>query len=255
MLAVLLLATMIVALLLGGSPGRSAGSLRSPAAARAAASAPVAGRAALAANQADVTIPAQASTTPIPRAFLGLSTEYATLPLVEAHTTLYERVLSLLQVPGDGRFVLRIGGDSADHAIFDASADRLPPWAFPVTPSLVARTVAIIKDLRLRVILDLNTISTTARVTGVWIRSALAATNLARSLVAFEIGNEPDIYNRATWAGDLLAANPPSTLNQAVVSPVQLPDQITPTSYVRTYRAFARALASAAPDAALVAPA
>ena len=255
MLAVLLLATMIVALLLGGSPGRSAGSLRSPAAARAEVSAPVAGRAGLAANQADVTIPTQASTTPIPRAFLGLSTEYATLPLVEEHTTLYERVLSLMHVPGDGRFVLRIGGDSADHAIFDASADRLPPWAFPVTPSLVARTVAIIKDLRLRVILDLNTISTTARVTGVWIRSALAATNLARSLVAFEIGNEPDIYNRATWAGDLLAANPPSTLNQAVVSPVQLPDQITPTSYVRTYRAFARVLASAAPDAPLVAPA
>ncbi|MBV9192768.1 MAG: hypothetical protein JO168_01400 [Solirubrobacterales bacterium] len=202
-----------------------------------------------------MTIPTQASTTPIPRAFLGLSTEYATLPRVEQHTTLYERVLSLLQVPGDGRFVLRIGGDSADHAVFDASADSLPPWAFPVTPALVARTVAIIEDLRLRVILDLNTISTTAPVTGAWIRSALRAVSLARSLIAFEIGNEPDIYNRATWAGDLLAANPPSTLHQAAVNPLRLPDRITPTSYVRTYRAFARALASAAPDSALVAPA
>ena len=203
-----------------------------------------------------MTVPVQASTTSIPRAFLGLSTEYATLPLVEQDTALYERVLSLLQVPGDGRFVLRIGGDSADHAIFDPSADRLPPWAFPVTPALVARTVAIIKDLRLRVILDLNTISTTPRLTAAWVRAAMRASNLpAGSLAAFEIGNEPDIYNRATWASDLLAANPPSTLKQATLGPVRLPKLITPASYARTYQAFARAIASAAPDAPLVAPA
>lgn len=36
---------------------------------------------------------------------------------------------------------------------------------------------------------------------------------------------------------------------------MRLPDRITPSSYARTYRAFARVLASAAPDAPLVAPA
>ncbi|MBV8991585.1 MAG: hypothetical protein JO372_23735, partial [Solirubrobacterales bacterium] len=132
----MLLGTMIAGMLLAGTPGRSgAGLLGSPAAASAAVS-----RGTLAAGQAVVTVPARAPLTPIPRAFLGLSTEYATLPLVEQHTPLYERVLSLLHVPGDGRFVLRIGGDSADHAIFDSSTNRLPPWAFPVTPALVART-------------------------------------------------------------------------------------------------------------------
>jgi len=253
----LLLATMIAGLLLGGSPGGSgAGLLRSPAVASADVSAPAPGRPALGANRADVTVPVQARTSAIPRAFLGLSTEYATLPLVEQDTGLYERVLSLLHVPGDGRFVLRIGGDSADHAIFDPSTDGLPPWAFPVTPALVARTVAIIRDLRLRVILDLNTISTTPRSTGAWMGAALRAANLpAGSLAAFEIGNEPDIYNRKAFASGLLAANAPSTLKHANLSPLRLPKRITPASYARTYESFARSLASAAPDVPLVAPA
>jgi len=214
------------------------------------------GRSSLGPNQATVTIPTQESTSAIPRAFLGLSTEYATLPLVEQHTDLYERVLGLLHVPGDGRFVLRIGGDSADHAIFDSSTDVLPPWAFPVTPALVARTVGIIKDLRLRVILDLNTISSTPQATAAWVRASLRAHILpAGSFAAFEIGNEPDIYNRKAWEGDLLAANPPSALRRAALKPVRLPNRITASSYARTYAAFARALASAAPDAPLVAPA
>ncbi len=252
-----MLGMLIVGLLLGGSPDRSgAGSLGSPAVASADVSAPASGGPALGANRADVTVPGQARTTAIPRAFLGLSTEYATLPLVEQHTALYERVLSLLHVPGDGRFVLRIGGDSSDHAIFDPSADRLPPWAFPVTPALLARTVGIIRDLRLRVIIDLNTISTTPGLTGGWVRAAIRDANLpAGSLAAFEIGNEPDIYNRATWEHDLLAANPPSTLKQATLSLPRLPKRITPASYARTYEAFARALAPAAPDVPLVAPA
>ncbi len=245
---------MVIAGLSLGRPARSGNG--SPEAATADVAAPVAGTPAPGANQADVTVPAQARTTPIPRAFLGLSTEYATLPLVEQHTALYERVLSLLHVPGDGRFVLRIGGDSSDHAIFDPSGDRLPPWAFPVTPALVARTVGIIRDLRLRVIIDLNTVSTTPALTGGWVRAAIRDANLpAGSLLAFEIGNEPDIYNRATWAHDLLAANPPSTLKQATLNPVRLPKRITPASYARTYETFARALASPAPDVPLVAPA
>ncbi len=257
LLAALLLATTIAGLLLGGSPGRSgAGSLRSPAVVSADVSAPAPARPALGANRAEVTIPVQARTTAIPRAFLGLSTEYGTLPLVEQHTGLYERVLSLLHVSGDGRFVLRIGGDSSDHAIFDRSADLLPPWAFPVTPALVARTVSIIRDLRLRVILDLNTISTTPRSTGAWMGAALRAANLPPgSLAAFEIGNEPDIYNPKAFAGGLLRANPPSTLKKANLSPARLPKRITPVSYSRTYEAFARSLAPAAPDVPLVAPA
>ena len=245
LLATLLLGTMIVGLLLAGSPGRRGiGSLESPAAA----SADVSGRA-LKADQADVTVPAQAfrPLIPVPRAFLGLSTEYWTMPVDEHHTRLYERVLSLLHVPGDGRFVLRIGGDSSDYAVFDPKSRRLPPWAFPVTPALVARTVGIIKNLRLRVIIDLNTITTTPRLTASWVRAAVREANLPRgSLIAFEIGNEPDLYNRASWI---------ASLRHTSFDLRRLPQQITPASYARTYRAFAHALASAAPQVPLVAPA
>ena len=51
-----------------------------------------------------------------------------------------ERVLALMHVPGDGRFVLRIGGDSSDRSFWDPDIRRLPHWAFEVTPDFVERT-------------------------------------------------------------------------------------------------------------------
>ena len=55
-------------------------------------------------------------TITVPSSFFGLSTEYWTLPVDLRHIGLYRRVISLLQVPGDSPFVLRIGGDSSDQA-------------------------------------------------------------------------------------------------------------------------------------------
>lgn len=55
---------------------------------------------------AQATIAARAPEIDIPRSFLGFSTEYGTLPTDAAHIALYERVVSLVRVPGDGRFVL-----------------------------------------------------------------------------------------------------------------------------------------------------
>jgi len=57
--------------------------------------------------------------TPVPRSYFGLSTEYWALPLYAEHMALFERVLSLLQVRGviaDARFRRRelerfIGGE------------------------------------------------------------------------------------------------------------------------------------------------
>lgn len=234
--------------LLGASPGR--GAARSPAA-------PNAVRVRVVRAQAR--IPAQARLIAIPRAFLGLSTEYATLRLVERRAALYERVLSQLKVPGDGRFVLRIGGDTAEHAIFDPTTARLPPWAFPVTTALVANTVNIIRALRLRVIVDLNTISATAVRSAAWMRAVVRQADAEgappQSLLALEIGNEPDIYNRDLWWHNLKAAEPPSVIKKAGLSFPRLPSRITPTSYVRTYDRFARALAKGVPATPLVAPA
>src|SRR5579859_2820811 len=69
---------------------------------------------------ATVTLTGGAS-KPVPSSFLGLSAEYWTLPIWEQHPGLLERVLALIQAPGDGPLVVRIGGGSADHAFWEAT--------------------------------------------------------------------------------------------------------------------------------------
>ena len=59
----------------------------------------------------------KATTTPIPESFFGLSTEYWTLPVDERHLSPFGRVISLLDVPGNGPFILGVGGDSSDRAL------------------------------------------------------------------------------------------------------------------------------------------
>ena len=76
--------------------------------------------------RATVTIAPGARPIAVPRGYFGLSTEYWTLPFFARHVTELERVLSLLHVRGSGPFVLRVGGDSADHTFWIARARRLP---------------------------------------------------------------------------------------------------------------------------------
>jgi len=53
--------------------------------------------------------------TPVPRSFLGVSTEYWSLPLYARHLTALARVLGMLRAPGDGPLIVRVGGASADR--------------------------------------------------------------------------------------------------------------------------------------------
>ena len=72
---------------------------------------------------------------PIPRSFLGLSTEYWSLPAYAGHMAAFARVLSMLHVPGDGPLILRVGGNSADHTIWEANGRTMPRWVFELTPA------------------------------------------------------------------------------------------------------------------------
>lgn len=76
--------------------------------------------------RASVTIAAGEATSPVPRSYLGVSTEYWSLPLYATQMAAFERVLSLLRVPGDGPLVVRFGGDSADHSFWDPRLRVLP---------------------------------------------------------------------------------------------------------------------------------
>ncbi len=194
---------------------------------------------------AEATIDAREPETDIPASFLGFSTEYWTLPTDATHIALYRRVVQLVQIRDDGRFVLRIGGNSSDHAFWDPTRRPLPHWAFAVTPGWVTRTARVVRRLHLRVIIDLNTVTSTPRLAADWADAAVD--RLPRgSIIGFEIGNEPDVYARDFWIYRLGGATFDAGL---------LPKAITARSYVSDYDAYARALATAAPDIPLLGPA
>ncbi len=194
---------------------------------------------------ATVKIAGHAPSRAIPPSFFGLSTEYWTLPQDEPHIALYRRVLSLLHVQGDGRFILRIGGDSADHTFYDPTSLVLPRWAFEITPQFIDQTANVVRRMGLRVILDLNLVTGSAPLAASWAKSA-AGSFPRGSIIGFEIGNEPDLYDKAFWL---------YTTRGEQFSGRALPPDITPATYVTAYNAYARHLRQSVPHVPLYAPA
>jgi hypothetical protein len=200
---------------------------------------------AVAVPQATLTIAPDAPTAAVPSSFLGISTEYWALPLFERDTPAFERVLSLLHVPGDGPLVLRIGGDSADHSIWHRHWRPMPQWAFELTPRYLARLKALVLRDRVKLIVDLNLLTDTPLTAAAWARAA--ETSLPHgSIIGFEIGNEPDLYSRHYWV-ETLARSPFVTHG--------LPVELTPATYVQDFAAYARVLGENSPDIPLVGPA
>jgi hypothetical protein len=192
---------------------------------------------------ATVTIDANAGVIAVPRSFLGVSTEYWSLPLFERNDAAFERYLTMLRVPGDGPLVLRIGGDSADHAFWDPLRRHMASWIFPLTPKFLERMSTLVSDVGAKVILDLNLVTDSPQKAAQWAR--VAEQNLPRgSIIGFEIGNEPDIYSRWDWL--LTIPRRDSDV---------LPVSITAARYVEEFRAYARALARVAPGVPLIGPA
>ncbi len=114
---------------------------------------------------------------------------------------------------------------------------------FVVTPAWVREGARLVRAAHLRVIVDLNLVTGTALEAGQWARQTLAG--LPRHSVAgFEIGNEPDVYDRTFWLDHIGEA-----------TARLLPAAITADSYVRDYRRYASSLARPAPHVPLLAPA
>jgi hypothetical protein len=192
-----------------------------------------------------VAIASSATPRPVPRSYLGLSTEYWALPLYASRLRLFERAVSLLHVPGDGPVVLRVGGDSADRTFWDPRREALPTWAYPVTTSWASLLAKVVRQLRLRVIIDLNLITSSPTLAAAWAGAAVAQLP-HKSIIGFEVGNEPDIYRRTAWVAE--------TADRLVVDP-GLPAALTPADYVADFRAYAAALHAVAPGVPLVGPA
>jgi hypothetical protein len=225
-----------------------------------------------------ITVASDAARSAIPRSYLGLSTEYWALPLWSGEMPLLERALSLVRARGDGPLILRVGGDSADHAFWDPNAGAggvpLPSWAFSLAPKWLGQARALVRTLGVRLILDLNLITDTPSAAAQWARAAKAGLP-PHSIEAFEVGNEPDIYSRADWvaitagrsldgrsagsAGGGAGGGAGGSVGGGVgghrVTVRTLPAALTARDYARDFRAYASALGEVAPQATLGGPA
>jgi hypothetical protein len=190
-----------------------------------------------AAPDAVVTI-TRASGRAVPRSFLGLATEYDSIPIYQRQPVLMGRVLSLLR-PADGSpLVLRVGGLSADDSLWaPALVTALPAKALALTPADLTGIAALVRSQHLRVILDLNLAADMPRAEAELAGAAERA--LPRgSIESFEIGNEPDYYRFA------LRGNP-----------AYYPSSYTPSLYTERFLQYASALARTAPGVPLAGPA
>jgi hypothetical protein len=189
-----------------------------------------------------VRLDAGAAPVAVPRSFLGLSTEYWTIPVWARHPLLLGRVLSL--ITPNGPMVLRIGGDSADHS-FWAPNRELPEWIFELTPSWLTQVREMIGGLGVHVLLDLNLVTATPANAAQWARTAERAWP-PRSILGFEIGNEPDIYSRPSWR---------TATRGGRGSARRLPSRMTAQSYASAYLSYDRALDRAVPNVPMLGPA
>jgi hypothetical protein len=175
-----------------------------------------------------VRIPAHGAPVSVPRSFLGISTEYWTIPVWAKHLSLLGRVLS--SITPDGPMLLRIGGSSADQTRW-APTKELPEWVFETTPAWLRQVRSIVNHFGVRVILDLNLVTATPTIAVKWARAAEAALP-SESILGFEIGNEADIYSPASWRKTTAGGSGSKAL----------PKRMTASSYASSYRAYAKEL-------------
>jgi hypothetical protein len=131
----------------------------------------------------------------VPRSYFGLSVEYWDIPLLARHPDTLVRLLRLLTVSDDGPLVLRIGGDSADHTLWEAAPHAGDPLAYELSPRWFRELRGMTAGAGLRLLLDLN-LAARAPAMAAALAHEAERTLPRHSITAFEVGNEPDIYHR-----------------------------------------------------------
>jgi hypothetical protein len=194
---------------------------------------------------ATVSIPRDEPVVPVPRSYFGLSTEYWSLPLYAVRLGVFEHVLSMLRVPGDGPLVLRVGGDSSSRTFWDPPSQVVPAWVYPITESWTRLVRRLVRRLDIRLILDLNLI-TGSPATAAALAQAAEAELPRHSILGFEIGNEPDIYSHSAWR---------RMARRSVTEDRLLPPSITRAGYIAEFRTYADAVRASAPGVSLLGPA
>ncbi len=162
----------------------------------------------------------------IPPDFIGLSYEKAALdlPLFDANDTALVRLFRRL-----GPGVLRVGGNSVDRTLWDPEGSGLRKGL--VAPADVSRLARFLEAADWRIIYGLNMGTSSPQAMADEASAARAA--FGNRLIAFEIGNEPDLYH---------------------ANGLRAPDY-TYGDFLKEWENDARVISSAAPDASFAGPA
>ena len=140
---------------------------------------------------------------PMPQGFAGVSLEYGALHTYTGrdpdHINLVLLNLMRNLVPGGQTTVLRIGGNSADKTWWPIRGQIAPGGiTYGLNNSWMRTTHALAKSLGARMIMGVNLAGGRPSVAATEARALLAGVG-RRSVQAFEIGNEPDVYGLFPW--------------------------------------------------------
>jgi hypothetical protein len=161
------------------------------------------------AGAASARAPAHASATVwravrvVPPAFLGLSIEPLELANYANYLPTFANLLDAIKPPGDvARPILRVGGESADSTFLgpDPYANVDPEYhqgrPFVVSPEWFRMLGDVVRATDSRLMFDLN-LAAHSPAMAAQVAQHVADAVPRNRIVAFEIGNEPDLYANA----------------------------------------------------------
>jgi hypothetical protein len=155
----------------------------------------------------DPAVAATVGSTPTGQAmaqgFTGLSFEYGALHSYTGRDPDHVNpvLLNLMRnlAPGGQTTVLRIGGNSADKTWWPIRG-QIPPGGinYSLNPGWMRTTQALAKAIGAKMIMGVNLAGGRPAVAAAEARALVAGVG-KRSIQAFEIGNEPDVYGMFPW--------------------------------------------------------
>ena len=183
----------------------------------------------------------------VPRSFFGLSVEQNELPIYENTGVLFDRFLAMLRPRDGSRFLVRLGGTSADDAYWNAALPRhAPSWLFELNNSWLNSVSALVRRDRLSILLDLN-LAVHSPTMATEFASAVHHALSKGALVGVSAGDEPDLFNhQEALTIERTATSFPTARNW--------PETYGPSEYRSDYQKYARALTAALPGVPLYGP-
>ncbi len=142
------------------------------------------------AAQATLTVHDLSKGTPIPSDFTGISVETSILPNTAYFNNSDLSLRELLKRLGNNG-VLRVGGNSSEYSNW-MGMSPMRPQMYKIGPEEIDRLAAVAEDINWQVIYGLNLGTGTPEQAAAEAKAVHA--RLGHRLLAFQIGNEPDLF-------------------------------------------------------------